>query len=157
MGLKDAPTMAAPDLERALSLIGAVEALVTLSDPFEATARLSDARLEWAEFHADAEIDEPLTQQFEAACDAVREAIAERQRELGAELERAEALEREQADRVAICAEIETLSGEAALDRVAELRVRWDSLPPIPSEYAASLNRRFQDASRASETQRSTH
>jgi hypothetical protein len=31
------------------------------------------------------------------------------------------------------------------------LRVRWDGLPPMPSEYAASLTRRFQDASRAFE------
>jgi hypothetical protein len=146
-----APTMPEADRERALSLVGSVEALVTLSEPVEATARLSEARLAWAEFHADAEIDEALTQQFDAACDAVREAIAERECELRAEVERAEALAREQADRVAICDEIETLSGEAALDRVAELRVRWDSLPPIPSEYAASLNRRFQDASRAFE------
>ena len=29
--------------------------------------------------------------------------------------------------------------------------MRWDGLPPMPSEYAASLTRRFQDASRAFE------
>ena len=38
-----------------------------------------------------------------------------------------------------------------AVDRIAELRVQWDGLPPMPSEYAASLTRRFQDASRAFE------
>ena len=38
-----------------------------------------------------------------------------------------------------------------ALDRIAELKVRWDALPPMPSEYAASLTRRFQDASRTFE------
>ena len=36
-------------------------------------------------------------------------------------------------------------------DRIAELRVQWDGLPPMPSEYAASLTRRFQDASRTFE------
>jgi hypothetical protein len=79
----------------------------------------------------------------------VREAIAEREQEQVAEQARAEELAREQADRVAICQEIEELSGEAAVDRIAELKVRWDNLPPMPSEYAASLTRRFQDASRA--------
>ena len=65
--------------------------------------------------------------------------------------ERAAAIAREQADRVAIVAEIEQLAGPDALDRIAELRVRWDGLPPMPSEYAASLTRRFQDASRTFE------
>src|SRR4029079_19327259 len=50
--------------------------------------------------------------------------------------------------RVAIVSEIERRSGPEALDRIAELRVRWDGLPPMPSEYAASLTRRFQDAAR---------
>ena len=38
-----------------------------------------------------------------------------------------------------------------AIDRIAELKVQWDGLPPMPSEYAASLTRRFQDACRAFE------
>ena len=42
-------------------------------------------------------------------------------------------------------------TGADAQDRIAELRVAWDALPPMPSEYAASLTRRFQDASRAFE------
>ena len=97
------------------------------------------------------EIDPELTQQFEAASDAVREAIAERQQERAAEQERADALAREQADRVIICQQIEALAGPEAADRIAELKVQWDGLPPMPSEYAASLNRRFQDACRAFE------
>ena len=92
------------------------------------------------------EIDPVIEQQFEAASDAVREAIAERQQERAAERQRAEAVAREQADRVAICREIETLAGDQAIDRIAELKVQWDRLPPMPSEYAASLTRRFQDA-----------
>ena len=68
--------------------------------------------------------------------------------------ERASALAREQADRVAICEEIEALAGPEAADRIAELKVQWDGLPPMPSEYAASLNRRFQDACRAFEDPR---
>src|SRR6185295_3992440 len=55
------------------------------------------------------------------------------------------------ADRIAICNEIEHLSGEQASDRIAELKVQWDGLPPMPSAYAASLTRRFQDACRSFE------
>jgi hypothetical protein len=90
-------------------------------------------------------------QRFEAASEAVREAIAERRQERAAEDERARAVAREQADRIAIVQEIETLVGAQAQDRVAELKVAWDALPTMPSEYAASLTRRFQDACRAFE------
>ena len=46
--------------------------------------------------------------------------------------------------RLAIVEQIETLSGPEAQDRIAELKVAWDALPSMPSEYAASLTRRFQ-------------
>jgi hypothetical protein len=143
--------MSAADRQRATELVRRAEALVTLTNPEEASARLSEVRRAWAEFQADVASDAAIEQQFESASEAVREAIAERQQERVAEQARAEALAREQADRVAICHEIENLSGDAAIDRIAELKVRWDSLPPMPSEYAASLTRRFQDGCRAFE------
>ena len=146
-----AARMNADDRSRATDLLHRAEALVVMPDPEEATASLAAVRLAWAEFQADVEIDEPLSRQFETASDAVREAIDERRREAAAERERQQALAREQADRLAIVEEIEQLSGPTAADRIAELRVRWDGLPPMPSEYAASLTRRFQDASRAFE------
>ena len=146
-----AAQMSAEDRARATSLIRRVEELVVVGDPAQASASLSEARLGWAELQADTEVEPALDQQFEAASDAVREAVAERERERAAEAERAQAMAREQADRLAICQEIESLEGADALDRIAELRVRWDTLPPMASEYAASLTRRFQDASRAFE------
>jgi hypothetical protein len=136
---------------RAIYLLHSAESFVTIPDPGEAAGKFADVRLAWAEFQADVLVDPALTQQFEAASDAVREAIAERQLERAAEQERAEALSREQSDRVAICLQIEHLSGDDANDRIAELKVQWDGLPPMPSEYAASLNRRFQDGCRAFE------
>ncbi len=146
--------MKAEDRTRALGMLRRAEGLVAVSDPDAATAALAETRLAWAEFQADVdEIDPELTQQFEAASDAVREAIAERQQERAAEQERANALAREQADRVIICQQIEALAGPDAADRIAELKVQWDGLAPMPSEYAASLNRRFQDACRAFEDQ----
>lgn len=146
-----AARMAAADRERAGGLIRRVEQLVVLAETAEASAQLADARLGWADLQADTDVESELAQRFDAAVEAVREAIAERERERAAEEERAQAVAREQADRLAICQEIESLDGPDVLDRIAELRVRWDTLPPMPSEYAASLTRRFQDASRAFE------
>jgi Arc/MetJ-type ribon-helix-helix transcriptional regulator len=145
-------TMSTEDRTRALTLLHRAESLVTIADVDEATAALAEVRLAWAELQADvAHPDDALSQQFESASEAVREAIAERQQERAAEEERLRAVLREQADRIAIVEEIERLEGAQAQDRIAELRVAWDALPPMPSEYAASLTRRFQDASRAFE------
>jgi hypothetical protein len=146
-----AAPMSAEDRERALGLLHRAEALVTTADPEEATSALAEVRLAWAELQADVDVESSLGQRFEAACEAVREAIDVRHQERAAEQERSAAIAREQADRVAIVSEIEQLAGPEALDRIAELRVRWDGLPPMPSEYAASLTRRFQDASRTFE------
>jgi hypothetical protein len=143
-----AAPMSADDRERAVGLLQRAEALVTTADPEEATSALAEVRLAWAELQADVEVEASLVQRFEAASEAVREAIDVRRQERASEQERAAAIAREQADRVAIVSEIEQLTGPEALDRIAELRVRWDGLPPMPSEYAASLTRRFQDASR---------
>jgi hypothetical protein len=143
--------MSAEDTVRARGLLHRAEAVVAIADPDDAARALADVRLEWAEFGADVEIESGLAQQFESASEAAREAIAERQQERAAEEERARAIVQEQADRLAIVREIEELEGDGAPDRIAELRVQWDALPPMPSEYAASLNRRFQDASRAFE------
>lgn len=143
--------MSADDRQRALTLLHKAEALVAMTEPDEATASLAETRLAWAELQADVDVEPSLVQQFESASDAVREAIAERRQERAAEQERQQAVAREQADRVAICEQLEQLSGGDAVDRVAELKVQWDNLPAMPSEYAASLNRRFQDASRAFE------
>ncbi len=149
--------MTAEERDRALDLLHRAEALVALADPDAAGEGLTAVRLAWAEMQADVAVDvEPaLLQQFEVASDAVREAIAERQQERAADEERARALLREQADRLAICEEAERLSGPLsgpdAADRIAELKVRWDSLPPMALEYAAPLTRRFQDACRTYE------
>ena len=143
--------MSAEDAQRARHLLHRAESVVAIADPDEAARALADVRLEWAELGADADIETGLGQQFESASEAAREAIAERQQERAADEERARAIAQEQADRLAIVREIEELTGEGAADRIAELRVQWDALPPMPSEYAASLNRRFQDASRAFE------
>jgi hypothetical protein len=143
--------MSTEDAQRARLLLHRAESVVAVADPDAAARALADVRLEWAELGADTEIEPALAQQFDSASEAAREAIAERQQERAAEEERARAIAQEQAERLVIVREIEELTGEGAPDRIAELKVQWDALPPMPSEYAASLNRRFQDASRAFE------
>ncbi|MBI4886558.1 MAG: DUF349 domain-containing protein [Acidobacteria bacterium] len=140
--------MSPADRARALALLHRAEGLVAVADPDAAAGTLAAVRIEWAELQADVDLDPALVRQFDAAGDAVREAVAERQQERAAEEERSRALAREQADRVSICEQIERLSGPEAADRIAELKVQWDSLPPMPSEYAAPLTRRFQDGCR---------
>lgn len=148
---QSAVRMSAEDSLRATHLLHRAESVVAIAEPDEAARALADVRLEWAELGADVEIEPALSQQFESASDAAREAIAERQQERAAEEDRARAIAQEQVERLAIVSEIEELTGQGAPDRIAELKVQWDALPPMPSEYAASLNRRFQDASRAFE------
>ena len=129
-----APRLSAEDRVKVLALVHRAEALVATTDPDEASGALSQVRLAWAELQADVDIDDALGQQFELASDGVREAIDVRRQERMAEQERERALAREQADRVAIVSEIEQLTGPDAADRIAELRVKWDNLPPMPSE-----------------------
>jgi hypothetical protein len=143
--------MSHEDLARATQLLREAEAVVALADPAEAETELARIRLAWAELGADTEIETAFAERFESASEAAREAISERQLERQAEQIRAEAAAREQADRLRVVQEIEELEGAGAEDRIAELKVRWDALPPIPQEYAVSLTRRFQDACRAFE------
>ncbi len=145
--------MSAEERQRARDLLNRATALVALTDLGEAEEGLAAARLAWAELQADVELDVALTEQFELATEAVREAIGQRQQERIADEERAQAIASEQADRINICEAIAALAGPAgaepgAANRMAELQVRWDGLAPMPSEYAASLTRRFQHACR---------
>lgn len=147
--------MSAEDRLRAQDVLDRAEALVAVADLEEADQGLAAVRLAWAELQADVDLDGSLSERFESAAEAAREAVAKRREERIAEEARAQAIAREQADRIEICEAIASLDGQGAADRMAELQVRWDSLPPIPSEYAASLTRRFQSACRAFHEQES--
>ena len=59
--------------------------LVTTADPDEATTALAGVRLAWAELQADVEIEEALAHRFDAATEAVREAVDVRRQERAAE------------------------------------------------------------------------
>jgi hypothetical protein len=146
-----AAAMSPDDRARTDALLARAESLVASADPDAAATRLAELRMAWAELQADVDLREADTRRFEAAAEAAREAIAERRAERAAEEAHARAVALEQAERLAIIEAIEGLDGPEARDRVAELRVRWDTLPAMPSEYAGSLTRRFQDTCRAFE------
>ena len=141
-------TMSIEDRQRGAALVAEAEGLVAVADAAEADGVLARLRVSWAELQADSTVDAVLEQRFEAALDGVREAAAARVSERAAEAERQQERDREAADRVAVSQAIEGLTGPDALDRFAELKVRWDSLPPIPADYSATLTRRFQDGCR---------
>ena len=88
--------------------------------------RWRDVRLAWAELQADVEIDAALVQQFDAASEAVREAIAERSRSARPKRSAPQRLRASRPTAWPSSREIEQLSGPDALDRIAELKVRWD-------------------------------
>jgi hypothetical protein len=117
-------------------------------DPAIVEASVTRLRVAWAELQADTDVDVTLQERFDNALESIREATAARAAERQAEEDRQREREQEAADRVAVCEAIETLVGDGALDRFAELKVRWDGLPPLTGDYSATLTRRFQDACR---------
>ncbi len=58
---------------------------------------------------------------------------------------------RDQEERVALCTEIESLSGEDVLDRLAVARATWEGMPPMPEDWSGDLQQRFETACRAAE------
>ena len=77
--------MSAEDRQKALDLLHRAEALVTTADPDEATTGLAEVRLAWAELQADVEIDAAVVHRFDAASEAVREAVDVRRQERAVE------------------------------------------------------------------------
>jgi hypothetical protein len=105
----------------------------------------------WVELLSDAEVLPELIARFEQLSDRVRERL-NAEEAARAEAERqAQALAREQADRAAVCAEVEGLGGDDLLDRVAASRATWEGMPPMPEAWAAELQERFAAACRAAE------
>ena len=66
------------------------------------------------------------------AADEAARADAERQRR---------AVEQEQADRAAVCAGVEALSGDDITDRVAQARAAWEGMPAMPEAWPGSSSR----------------
>jgi hypothetical protein len=108
-------------------------------------------RVAWVELLADADIHPEHVERFEQLSETVRERLRAHEQARIEQERRQQALAAEQADRIALCAEVETLDGDDLPERLTALRARWEELPPMPDAWAGELQQRFDAACRAAE------
>ena len=139
------------DQQKARDLIAQMNGFSAVSDFTKLRESYAATRVAWVELLADADIQDVLEADFEKASATVRDRLAADERaRADAERQRA-ALEREQADRITACAQVEGLSGDDILDRLSQARATWEGMPSMPEEWSAELERRFTEACRAAE------
>ena len=139
------------DQQRARELADQMEAIGATPDVTSVRQTYAALRVAWVELLADAEIRPDHVTRFEQLSDLVRESLSAHEAARAEAERQAVARQREQADRAAICGEVETLNGEDVIDRLAASRATWEGMPPMPDEWAAELQRRFDAACRAAE------
>ncbi len=131
---------------RQLALCTIVEGLRKSSDVARAASEARDAQAEWQALSREGEPRPEVTERFELACRAVLEradSLARRH----AEADHArEALAHGLEARAALCARVEALEGDGALDALAAARDEWKTLAPLPDADVAALARRFRAA-----------
>jgi hypothetical protein len=139
------------DQQTARDMVDRMKGLSSTADFAQLREAYAAARVAWVELLADADIQSSIEADFENASNVVRERLAaDEAARADAERQR-RALEQEQADRAAVCAQVEGLSGEDIGDRVAQARATWEGMPPMPPAWATELDRRFAEACRAAE------
>lgn len=139
------------DQERARALVAGMTALGAVPDLASVREGYGAGRVAWVELLADADVEPSILEAFEAASATVRERIAaDDQARVEAERLR-QALAREQAERVDVCARVEALQGDDITDRLAEARATWEGMPAMPEGWAGELEHRFAEACRAAE------
>jgi hypothetical protein len=152
------PIEAAPAVEykeadqtRARELADQMEAIAASSDVTTMRETYAALRVAWVELLADAEVQADHVSRFERLSDVVRERLAADEAARAEAERQAQVLAREQAERAAICGEIEVLNDPDTLDRLAAARATWEGMPPMPETWAADLQQRFETACRAAE------
>jgi Domain of Unknown Function (DUF349) len=144
-GFKDA------DQQRARDMVAQMTALSSVSDLTQLREAYAAGRVAWVELLADADIQANIEADFEAASNTVRERLAADEAARADAERRRRALEQEQADRAAVCARIEGLTGDDIPDQLAQAQASWEGMPPMPEAWAADLDRRFGEACRAAQ------
>jgi uncharacterized protein DUF349 len=139
------------DQARARELADQMEALSAASDLTSVRETYAALRVTWVELLADADIQPDHVARFERLSDLVRERLAADEAARAEAERQAQALAREQSERAALCAEVEALNGDDALDRLAATRATWEGMPPMPETWAGELRQRFDAACRAVE------
>ncbi len=139
------------DQQRARELADQMEGIAATPDMTSVRQTYAALRVAWVELLADAEVLPELVTRFEQLSDRVRERLSAYEAERAEAERQAQALQREQADRAALCGEIEILNGDDLLDRLAASRATWEGMPPMPEAWAKELQQRFDAACRAAE------
>ena len=149
--VESGPVYKEADQQRARELVEQMRQLSALSDFSQLREAYAAARVAWVELLADADIQSSTEADFENASNVVRERLAaDEAARADAERQR-RALEQEQADRAAVCAQVEGLQGDDIGDGLAQARARWNAMPPMPDAWAGELDRRFEQACHAAE------
>jgi hypothetical protein len=147
----EGPTYRDADQQKAGEFVTQMVALGAVTDFTAQREAYAAARVAWVELLADADIRPEIVTRFEEASEVVRQRLAaDEAARVEAERQR-RVLEQEQADRAAVCAQVEGLAGEDLVDRLAEARATWEGMPPMPEAWAEALDHRFQEACRAAE------
>ena len=145
------PAFKEGDQHTARDLVAQMTALSAVGDFTQLREAYAAGRVAWVELLADADIQDNIQADFEAASEVVRQRLAaDEAARVDAERQR-RALEQEQADRTAVCVIVEGLAGEDIVDRLADTRASWEGMPAMPAAWAGELDRRFAEACRAAE------
>src|SRR5262245_57571219 len=121
----------AADEERRMqqsAVLDAIERLANVSDVATANAELARLSDEWQGLASD---DPALADRFSRGTALVPEAIARREREAEEAAERGRQRAEAIATRIALCARVETLEGDDALEQLVPIEEEWRSLLPL--------------------------
>jgi hypothetical protein len=145
------PAFKEADQQKARDMVAHMTSLGSVNDFTQLRESYAAARVAWVELLADADIQSNIEADFESASTVVRDRLAaDEAARADAERQR-RALEQEQADRAAVCARIEALSGDDIAAQLDEARASWEGMAPMPEAWAADLDRRFNEACRAAQ------
>jgi hypothetical protein len=139
------------DQQRAAELAGQMEAIGATPDMTSVRQTYAALRVAWVELLADAEILPEHVARFEQLSDHVRERLAAHEAARAESERQAQVLAREQAERTALCADVESLNGDDVLDQLSAARASWEGMPPMPESWAGTIQERFDAACRAAE------
>ena len=139
------------DQQQARTLADQMEAIGAAPDMTSVRQTYAALRVTWVELLADVEIHPEHVARFEQLSDRVRDRLAAYEAERAEAERQAQAIAREQAERVSLCENVEGFNGDDLLDRVAGARATWEGMPAMPEAWASELQQRFDAACRSAE------
>ena len=149
--VESGPVYKDADQQKARDLISSMQSLAAVSDVTQLRETYASTRVQWVELLADADIQPDIEADFESASEIVRARLAADEAARAEAERQRRALEQEQAERAAVCVDVEALSGDDIPERVAQARATWDGMAAMPAAWAGELDRRFAEACRAAE------